>query len=251
MKSNLKRRLKAYILGLALGWSWTSLIWSPMANAEAVACETNVTSGEDLSSVRIGDVFTYYHHIKTSESLLPTKDVFGTDEDVLLGFNLAGHVYVQNEGLRVDGNTPLRRSAVQLTDYVPQGIIIRIPKREAERAVMMSYRRSRMNISCANTACSVMRRAAGILIGKSGGRVNRPDKLLLKILKDGLYSEDGSKVQFEVYVIGNETFLTRYQRYYRNSDHMNFTYWAALPMVGLGSAGFLAMTIADLIHFLH
>lgn len=259
MKLGLLNLEKALIAILATAMAWTSLISSPptaaetaeklVANAAALACETNVTTGEDLSSVRIGDVFTYYHHIKTSKERLLTKDVFGSEDDLLLGFNAAGHVYVQNTGVRVDGNTPLRRSAVQPTDYVPQGIVIRVAKREAERAVMMSYQRSRWNISCANTACGVMKKAAGIVIGQRGGRESRPDKLLLKILKEGLYATDGSKVPFEVYVIGKDTFLTRYRRYYRNSEYMNTTYKIALPAVGLGVSGFVLMTIASLLHF--
>jgi hypothetical protein len=130
--------------------------------------------------------------------------------ELLIGIRPPAHIYLNVGSRRFDGDI-FRRLSVRDRTYVYPGIMVRlvgIPRKSinAIRRTLETFGgRERRTITCANSACQVIARAANIKIDDHADMRPflpshvLPTRTIRKIIERGVRNHSGGQVEYQVY----------------------------------------------------
>lgn len=189
-----------------------------------------------------------YRQFDFSQEKIRSTDVFGETDDLLLGINKQGHVFLVHNKTRLDGDMVGRRSRVnQNTNLLDAGIIFRVKSSGIDSKKLLSYN-GKLGISCAKTACGAMAYAGGIYIGQRL-QLFRSDRLIHSILSEGFRDADGTPIPFEVYHIGVGSLIGTYNHIKSSSSDYAFSYGVGVPAVVIGGATLTSLSLFNLLKY--
>lgn len=160
--------------------------------------------GFQIKEAVLNNLPVSFRAVPYNSRMYKAEQILGNTQDVLLGFSEYGHAYVVANKLRLDGDIIGRQTQVRATDLLDAGIIIRIHSTAIDRVKLKAFN-DKNGLSCSKTACKALAKTAGLYVGGSRTGYFSPYKMLNSILKNGIKDEDGNKVPFDVYYVGNKS----------------------------------------------
>ncbi len=142
---------------------------------------------------------------------IPLPDLAPSDsQELLIGIRRPSHIYMNVGRQRFDGDIfrPLR---VRERDYVYPGIVIRFPRvpvkslNAIRRGLEELHGRERRTLTCSNSACRVMARAANMRIDDHSDLRPflpshvLPTRTIRKLIEHGVTNHMGERVEIQIY----------------------------------------------------
>jgi hypothetical protein len=164
---------------------------------------------------------------RDSNGRIAIEDLRGPDStELLIGIRPPSHIYLNVGSTRFDGNI-FRRLSVKSRDYLYPGIVIRfagVPVKSinAIRRKLEEFSgREHRTLTCANSACQVIARAANIKIDDHADyrpflpKHVLPTRTIRKLIQRGVLNHSGDTVEYQIYNTDGrrlETILTEMRR---------------------------------------
>jgi hypothetical protein len=170
-----------------------------------------ITVHEEPFGRRRVRVFRFPDSAQQPNGRIPLESLCGEDSsELLVGIRPPAHIYLNLGSRRFDGDI-FRRLAVRDRTYVYPGVMIRlvgVPKKSinAIRRTLETFGgRERRTLTCANSACQVIARAANIKIDDHADMRPflpshvLPTRTIRKIIERGVRSHSGEQVEYQIY----------------------------------------------------
>ncbi len=203
-----ERRLDRELDGIRY---WGSVETAPVSDLLVTASDDPITVREEPFRGKRVRVFRIPDSARDSDGRISLESLRGQDSnELLIGIRPPAHIYLNLGSRRFDGDI-FRRLSVRDRTYVYPGILIRlvgIPKKSINairRTLETLGGRERRTITCANSACQVIARAANIRIDDHADmRPFLPSHVLptgtiRKIIERGVRNHSGGQVEYQVY----------------------------------------------------
>lgn len=206
--AQIERRLDLELDGIRY---WGSLESAPVASRLRTDPEVPIPVCEEPFRGRRVRVFAIPSEARDAKGRIAIENLRGSDStELLIGIRPPSHIYLNVGSTRFDGNI-FRRLAVKSRDYLYPGIVIRltgVPVKSinAIRRKLEEYGgREHPTLTCANSACQVIARAANIKIDDHADyRPFLPSHLLptrtiRKLIERGVRNHSGDIVDYQIY----------------------------------------------------
>ncbi len=222
--AQIERRLDLELDGIRY---WGSLESAPVSGRLRTDPEVPISVREELFQGKRVRVFAIPSRARDPNGRIAIEDLRGSDStELLIGIRPPSHIYLNVGSARFDGNI-FRRLSVKSRDYLYPGIVIRltgVPVKSihAIRRKLEEFSgREHRTLTCANSACQVIARAANIRIDDHADyrpflpRHVLPTRTIRKIIQRGVLNHSGKSVEYEIYNTDGrplETILTEMRR---------------------------------------
>ena len=190
---------------------WGSLASAPVPDLLRVQSEEPIVAREEPFRGKRVRVLRLPDDVRDAKGRIPLPDLKPSDcDEFLIGIRKPSHIYMNVGNQRFDGDIfrPLR---VRERDYVYPGILIRFPRvpvkslNAIRRGLEELPGRERRTLTCANSACRVMAKAANMKIDdRSDLRPFLPSHVLptrtiRKLIERGVTNHMGERVDIQIY----------------------------------------------------
>jgi hypothetical protein len=204
----IERRLDRELDGIRY---WGSVEPAPVSDLLVTKSDEPITIREEPFRGKRVRVFRIPESARTPNGRIPLENLAAKDSnELLIGIRAPAHIYLNAGSRRFDGDV-FRRLSVRDRTYIYPGIIIRlvgVPKKSLNaiaRKLETFGGREQRTITCANSACQVIARAANIRIHDHADMRPflpshvLPTRTIRKIVERGVRNHSGGQVQYQVY----------------------------------------------------
>jgi hypothetical protein len=206
--AEIERRLDLELDGIRY---WGSLEPAPVASRLRTDPEVPIPVCEEPFRGRRVRVFAIPSEARDAKGRIAIENLRGSDStELLIGIRPPSHIYLNVGSTRFDGNI-FRRLAVKNRDYLYPGIVIRftgVPVKSinAIRRKLEEFGgREHHTLTCANSACQVIARAANIKIDDYADYRPflpshvLPTRTIRKLIERGVRNHSGKTVDYQIY----------------------------------------------------
>jgi len=191
---------------------YISLFLSLLAHSTPKECSVKIL--EEMVAGKKVKV-TELSNIKSNSSLVSRKNIFGTNEDIVVAIDNNGHTYDNIYDARHDGHhfqpafskkarekkrygkVRLRKNTVEFGNYFKFENISKETKDELYAYLKSLEGKDLKQTSCIRSTCKVLEKGAGI---KVKGRLPwLPSAIFKKIINDGFVDRNGNPVEYSIY----------------------------------------------------
>jgi hypothetical protein len=204
----IERRLDLELDGIRY---WGSLECAPVSSRLVTDPDVPIAVREEPFRGRRVRVFEIPASARDPKGRIALENLRGPDStELLVGIRPPSHIYLNVGSTRFDGNI-FRRLSVRERDYVYPGIVIRftgVPVKSihAIRRKLEEFGgREHRTLTCANSACQVIARAANIKIDDHADYRPflpshvLPTRTIRKIIQRGVLNHVGAAVDYQIY----------------------------------------------------
>ncbi len=203
-----ERRLDRELDGIRY---WGSVEPAPVSDLLVTASGDPISVQEEPLGRKRVRVFRIAESAQEANGRIPLESLRGEDSsELLIGIRPPAHIYLNLGSRRFDGDI-FRRLKVRDRTYVYPGVMIRlvgVPVKSinAIRRTLESFGgRERRTLTCANSACQVIARAANIKIDDHADMRPflpshvLPTRTIRKIIERGVRNHSGGQVEYQIY----------------------------------------------------
>jgi hypothetical protein len=206
--AEIERRLDLELDGIRY---WGSLESAPVASRLRTDPDLPIPVREEPFRGKRVRVFAVPSEARDAKGRIAIESLRASDStELLIGIRPPSHIYLNVGSRRFDGNI-FRRLSVRHRDYLYPGIVIRftgVPVKSvnAIRRKLEEYGgREHRTLTCANSACQVIARAANIRIDDHADYRPflpshvLPTRTIRKIIERGVLNHAGRTVDYQIY----------------------------------------------------